>query len=58
VPPNDYFVLGDNRPASEDSRQFGLVPRADIVGQAVMAEGQSNQWQPINSYPNVFADIK
>ena len=28
----EYFVLGDNRPASSDSRRWGVLPRADIVG--------------------------
>jgi signal peptidase I len=58
VPPNDYFVMGDNRPVSNDSRYFGPVPKNSIIGQAVMVEGPQQQWQPINTYPNVFASVK
>lgn len=32
VPAGSYFVLGDNRSVSEDSRRFGSVPLAAIVG--------------------------
>jgi signal peptidase I len=32
IPADSYFVLGDNRNDSEDSRYWGLVPREAIVG--------------------------
>jgi signal peptidase I len=34
VPPHEYFVMGDHRNISEDSRDFGPVPRSDIYGKA------------------------
>ncbi|HUD17526.1 MAG TPA: signal peptidase I [Acidimicrobiales bacterium] len=34
IPPGEYFVMGDNRTDSEDSRFFGPIPRSLIVGRA------------------------
>jgi signal peptidase I len=34
IPPDEYFMMGDNRGASDDSRIWGPVPRDWIIGQA------------------------
>ena len=34
IPAARYFVLGDNRAMSCDSRRWGVVPRSNIIGQA------------------------
>jgi len=32
VPPDSFFAMGDNRDVSRDSRYWGFVPRANVIG--------------------------
>ena len=36
VPPQMFYVLGDNTEASKDSRYWGFVPRKDLIGKALV----------------------
>lgn len=35
IPSDNYFVMGDNRPGSSDSREFGFVPTSHIIGHVI-----------------------
>lgn len=44
IPPDHYFVMGDNRNQSLDSRSFGLVDEDDIVGKAIVSWWPRSKW--------------
>lgn len=45
VPANSYFVMGDNRQISEDSRSYGFIKRKDIIGVAFFKFWPIGRWQ-------------
>ena len=50
VPTRSYFVLGDNREDSWDSRDWGFVPESNIIGTPVViymsVQASEDAWQP------------
>lgn len=45
VPSDEYFVLGDNRDDSLDSRYWGFVPESDILGKVDLLLFNQHDWQ-------------
>jgi len=56
--PGQYFLLGDNRSDSRDSRYFGPVPRDNIIGEAQYVIWPGSNVSAIPTYRSVYADVK
>ncbi len=55
---NEYFMMGDNRNHSSDSRRFGVVSRDRIIGEALVRYWPPSDWGIVSTirYPdNPFA---
>jgi signal peptidase I len=56
VPPSSYFVMGDNRNNSEDSRYWGFVPRDLVIGRAMFVYWSYDEGAPSSGW-GVLADF-
>ncbi|HEX8733611.1 MAG TPA: signal peptidase I [Ktedonobacterales bacterium] len=54
---NQYFVMGDDRQDSIDSRVFGYVPRTNIIGKAEFVYWPLPGLRGISTYSNVFSGV-
>jgi signal peptidase I len=55
IPAGNYFVLGDNRNDSEDSRYWGFVPRGNIVGKPLLIYFSLHQGDDASLFAGIAA---
>lgn len=53
VPEGHYFVMGDNRDDSQDSRYWGFVPQENIIGRPLVIYWSVQDWD--HSSPSTFS---
>jgi signal peptidase I len=51
VPADNYFVLGDNRPVSNDSRRGWFLPCENIIGKAWLITWPPSDWGMVLNFP-------
>ncbi|MCD6358972.1 MAG: signal peptidase I [Dehalococcoidia bacterium] len=54
IPDGDYYVMGDNRYASSDSRNWGMLPAENIIGKAWLCYWPPNKLGKAPNYSPVL----
>lgn len=55
--PDQFFVMGDNRSNSQDSRYFGPISQREIIGKAEFVVWPLNDFHNIDNYEETFVVI-